>query len=223
MTGHTSNINSCSFQYGCVVSASSDGLIKVWSHKGFEIATLEGHQQRVNACDLHFKIIKKKELSEKTQESWAERVDEAEYEESHKKAQLDKDDIKIEQVLLVTVSDDSSIRLWKPNESDWLVGFDNHNDKVNALDLSSNDILATASSDTTVNIYNMKNFFNEFSSGRFINSEIKIKAHYCEITSIVFSHNGQYMFSSSCDGILIVWKCNFGLNNNDLTSFDPIQ
>jgi telomerase protein component 1 len=223
LTGHTSNINSCSFQYGCVVSTSSDGLIKVWSHKGFEIATLEGHQQRVNACDLHFKIIKKKELSEKIQESWAERVDEAEYEESHKKAQLDKDDIKVEQVLLVTVSDDSSIRLWKPNESDWLVGFENHNDKVNALDLSSNDILATASSDTTVNIYNMKNFFNEFSSGIFINSEIKIKNHYCEITSIVFSNFGQYMFSSSCDGILIVWKCNFGLNNNDLTSFDPIQ
>jgi len=205
LTGHKANINSCSFQYGCAVSTSSDGQIKVWSHKGFEIASLLGHQGRVNACDLYFKIKtnKNKETSD-TNQSWAEQVDENEYEE---KVKNKKNEISVEYVYLVTASDDSTIRIWKPNESDWLSSLEKHNDKVNSVDLSETSILATASTDNTVNIFDMKNFFNEYLSGRFINSERLLRNHNSEITSIAFSKTGRYLFTSSSDGMLLVWEC----------------
>ena len=37
LTGHTSNIKSCAFQFGCTASRAYDGSVKVWSHKGHEI------------------------------------------------------------------------------------------------------------------------------------------------------------------------------------------
>ena len=42
-------------QYGCIVSGSSDGSLRVWSHKGTPITTLYGHTLRVNACDIFVK------------------------------------------------------------------------------------------------------------------------------------------------------------------------
>ena len=207
LTGHKANINSCSFQYGCAVSTSSDGQVKVWSHKGYEIASLLGHQKRVNACDLYFKIKSKKQIHEasrdKTQ-SWAERVDEAEYEEKIKDK---KNEILIEHVYLVTGSDDSTIRVWKPNESDWLSSLEKHNKKINSVDLSESGILATASTDATVNIFDMKNFFNEFMCGRFATSEKLARNHNDEITSIAFSKSGRFLFTSSADGMLLIWAC----------------
>lgn len=43
-------------QHGCVVSGCSDGSVKVWSHKGTEITTLQGHTQRVNGCHVLVKV-----------------------------------------------------------------------------------------------------------------------------------------------------------------------
>ena len=45
----------CLLQFGCVVSGSSDGQLKVWSHRGTEITTLYGHTQCVNDCDVYVK------------------------------------------------------------------------------------------------------------------------------------------------------------------------
>jgi telomerase protein component 1 len=56
LTGHTANLNACSSANGFVVSACSDGTLKVWSQlKATEITTLYGHQNRVNSCDIFVK------------------------------------------------------------------------------------------------------------------------------------------------------------------------
>lgn len=43
-------------QYGCIVSSSSDGTVKVWSQKGTEITTLHGHTQCANDAALLVKV-----------------------------------------------------------------------------------------------------------------------------------------------------------------------
>jgi telomerase protein component 1 len=56
LSGHTSNLNACASSNGFVVSACSDGTMKMWSQqKATEITTLYGHQSRVNSCDLFVK------------------------------------------------------------------------------------------------------------------------------------------------------------------------
>ena len=56
LRGHGANVNACAYQYGCAASVCFDGSVKIWSNKGIEMTTLNGHQGRVNACDLYFKI-----------------------------------------------------------------------------------------------------------------------------------------------------------------------
>ena len=40
------------FQYGCIISGSVDGEVKIWSHKGTEITTLRGHNAAVQGCAM---------------------------------------------------------------------------------------------------------------------------------------------------------------------------
>ena len=54
-------VDFCRFQYGCIVSSSADGAVKVWSHRGVEITTLQGHSQKVNGCDLLVKVSQPKQ------------------------------------------------------------------------------------------------------------------------------------------------------------------
>ena len=198
LLGHTGNIRSLAFQYGCVVSTGQDGVCKLWSHRGHEITTLHGHRGPVNACDLWIKLklnsnnnIKTTRMEEDEEEEaadlgtlWSDRVDEHEWLEKQskheqrrekKKQQRDEvggggDIVDISEVHLVTGSDDATVRLWRPIESEPLLSVENHADAVNSLDLVSNAqprragssassscccLLATASADATVNLLHL--------------------------------------------------------------------
>ena len=224
LTGHTANINSCSFQYGCGVSTCFDGTVNVWSHKGHLITTLSGHQKRVNCCDLFIKIKNKlqvnkvenkddanedDEMNGKLGNLWGDMVEEENWVSKHKKAVLNKKDVEVEKVYLVTVSDDSTIRIWKPVESDYLISLENHNDIINSVSLSKNNIIATASEDRTANLWNMNEFFKNYQSGLHINAERVIKNHNSEIVCICVNTLGTYILSGSRDGVVIIWKCKF--------------
>ena len=50
-------------QHGCIVSCSSDGVVKVWAHNGVEITSLSLHTQAANACDIHVKALESKGTS----------------------------------------------------------------------------------------------------------------------------------------------------------------
>ena len=52
------------FQYGCIVSSSSDGSVKVWSQKGTEITTLHGHTQCANDAALLVSVSKETMVDE---------------------------------------------------------------------------------------------------------------------------------------------------------------
>ena len=224
LSGHNANINSCSFQYGCAVSTSSDGSVKIWSHKGHEITTLKGHQNRVNGCDLFVKLKQKESISktknneieiddqndiENNQTSWSEKVQENEWTNKHKNSSIQKDNFIIDDVYLVTVSDDSTIRLWKPIESDYLINLEGHNDKINSVSLSKDGILASASSDSNVNLWNLKPFFNKISSGQLLDNSLQHKNHNSQVTCLFIGKKSNILISGSHDGQLIIWQLEY--------------
>ena len=96
---------SCILQAGCIVSASVDGTVKVWSHRGIEITTLHGNGQRVNACAVY--VPENKRKGEELSTSWAEMVQDAtDYEEKSKEFDL-------EGVLVASGGEDGTVRFWK--------------------------------------------------------------------------------------------------------------
>lgn len=235
LTGHSANISSCAFQYGCAVSTCCDGTVKVWSHKGYEITTLHGHQSRVNSCDMFVKLKEeakkssneKKVVTEDTDDDlmevngidWAEEVEKSErtkWEEEKKSTQVNRNDDKVEKLVVATVSDDCSIRIWQPMDSDDILSIEAHNGKVESAALGLNNTLCTASSDNSVKIWNLSNFINKFKAGKIIHEQKLSKDHKAEITSIAINSNATMLLSASRDGMLMVWKCQY--TNSKLTN-----
>jgi len=219
MQGHQASVSSCGFRYGCVVSTCVDGCVKVWSQKGHEITTLKGHQGKVNACDLYFKT--KKKLTKSEPESfvnddeslWADKVDEADnvkWRESHKERLQNRkkgdDDVEVEEILLATVSEDGTLRIWRPVESESLNSLEGHNGKVNSVVIDETGLLATASADKSVNVWNVKEFMNKIESGHLVQDEVANNkcGHVSEVTTVYVSK--LFIFSGSVDGMLITWR-----------------
>ncbi|RNA40619.1 telomerase component 1-like, partial [Brachionus plicatilis] len=213
LKGHTSNINSCSFQYGCAVSTCFDGSVKIWSHKGHEISTLLGHQGKVNSCDLFFRVKQTEPINQElqTDESmdlgsiWGEQMEKETWLENHKK-KVSNNSVAIDQVFLVSCSDDSTIRIWKPIESDYLLSLENYNDSVNSVLMDRNYLIATASADKSLNLWNTSKFFQVVQSGKMVKENGPSKTHCSEITSICFDKKCTILLSASFDGVVIMWK-----------------
>ena len=49
-------------------------------------------------------------------DDWVTMVEEGDWRDRHDKARLDKKDVKLEEVLAASASDDGTVRLWKPLE-----------------------------------------------------------------------------------------------------------
>lgn len=220
LVGHTATINSCAFKYGCAVSASLDGTVKIWSHRGHEITTLYGHRGKINSCDLFVKLRPKLSVEIDREESepmeigslWAEQVELEQIREMQKAFESKRNnEFDVEDVYLVSGGDDHSVRIWKPIESSCLASLENHNDKVNSVDLSRDDWLASASSDRTVCLNNVKEFFAHFEEAA-LTADRKSKSHLSEITSLKLSETKEILISGSLDGMVFIWRVEAGFS-----------
>ncbi len=87
----------------------------MWSHKGTEITTLQGHKQAANGCAIYVKIKERQNLERTTEESdWAAMAEEEEWKSQHDKAKLDKKDVRVEDVLVASCGEEGSVRVWRP-------------------------------------------------------------------------------------------------------------
>ncbi|XP_064601394.1 LOW QUALITY PROTEIN: telomerase protein component 1-like [Liolophura sinensis] len=188
LIGHSSTINGLAYKYGCVVTASSDGTAKVWSHKGTEITTLYGHQGRVLACDMLVKVTKEEEEKE-SEPSWGDQVEELEKSKKEKAPP-----VSFEEVVVVTCDDIGSIKLWKPLQANEVTCLTGHSDRVVSLDCFKSGTICTSSLDKSVKLW----------AGQVRSGDV-IGQHNGEVTCVASSWDEALVATGSRDGCLKVW------------------
>ena len=189
--GHTSSINSVAFSQGCIVSAAFDGSVKVWTHKGVEITTLYCHKQRVNACLVNIPNKLNASGSE-----WADIVaSEEDTEETRQK-------MKLEEISVITASDDGTVGVWKPfvpNEITALVG---HSDRVLSVATTFNNHFISSSLDGSIRLWSPD---LAVEPGKVSLTSTTLKGHTGPVTSCMMSEDGTYAISGGRDGYFILW------------------
>ena len=104
--GHSGTINSVQYKYGCVVSSSTDGQVKVWTHKGVEITTFMPHEKRINSCDLFAASLEEQLLGS----SWSDVLAEKSIQQKVKKVKK----ATMNDLLVFTASDDGTVSSYSP-------------------------------------------------------------------------------------------------------------
>ena len=190
LTGHSSAVTQAVFQQGCIVSASSDGLVKVWTHKGIEITTMRCHKKRVSGCILF--LPHKADTS-----SWADVMAEEEEEETAKRRQA----FDLKSAIIVTGSDDGVIGFWKPFVAHKLLSLTGHADQIKSLALTKENHIVSASTDKTVKVWAPP---IENSTLTEVTSTISMY-HSGPVVDVSVSTNGDSVATIGRDGVLKIW------------------
>ncbi len=188
--GHTSAINDVAMSQGCVVSGAFDGSVKVWTHKAVEITTMYCHKQRVNACHIH--------ISDKTQNkvagsAWAD-MDDGESNNSK---------LKLGEILVMTGSDDGTVRVWKPflpNEVATLTG---HSDRVLDVATTLNNQVLSSSLDCSLRTWK---FLQPTSNMSVVSSSSGHNGPVTSLSGINIGEEESFIVSGGRDGYSVVWK-----------------
>ncbi|KAK3095524.1 hypothetical protein FSP39_015646 [Pinctada imbricata] len=191
LTGHMASINHIAYSYGCIVSTCSDGSVKIWSHKGTEITTLYGHSQCANGCDLLVRVSKESEVEKEPDLSdWSAEPDQTE----EKSAKESKKQIKVEDVIVATCSDDGTARLWRPLQANELANLTGHSDRVISVAADTHGNICTTSLDKSVKLWKPE-----------LKPDRTQHGHNAEITFCVCSPHKDVLLTGSRDGVLKIW------------------
>jgi len=187
--GHTSAINDVAMSQGCVVSAAFDGSVKVWTHKAVEITTLFCHKQRVNACHIH---VPDKAQAKVAGSAWAD-LDEDGGSDSK---------IKLGEILVMTGSDDGTVRVWKaflPNEVASLTG---HSDRVLSVATTLNNQILSSSLDCSLRTWKIPAPASELTA---ISSSRGHDGPVTSLSGLAANENESFILSGGRDGYVGVW------------------
>ncbi|XP_012935535.1 telomerase protein component 1 [Aplysia californica] len=201
MTGHSSAINAVAYKFGCIISGSTDGTVKVWSHKGVEITTLRGHDLRVNACDMFVKYSAKGNQSggeeEEPPQSWADMVEDKDGEKEGQKPNRphSKEDVNVQEVIVVSAGDDGAVWIWKPLQAYSLACLTGHSDRVLAVAGDRNGQVTSCSLDKSVRVWRPR-----------LEDSLDLSKHDGPVTFVASSVNGELIISGSRDGVVKIWK-----------------
>ena len=190
LTGHSSAVTQAVFKQGCVVSASSNGSVKVWTHKGVEITTMRCHNKRVSGCILF--LPQKGDTS-----SWADVMAEEEEEETVKRRQS----FDLKGAIVITGSDDGLVGFWKPFVTHKLLSLTGHADQIKTLALTKENHIVSASTDKTVKVWAPSIENNTLTE---VSSDISIY-HNGPVVDVSVSANKEHVATVGRDGMLKIW------------------
>uniref|UniRef100_A0A0L8GPH7 Uncharacterized protein n=1 Tax=Octopus bimaculoides TaxID=37653 RepID=A0A0L8GPH7_OCTBM len=185
MTGHMAPINAVSYRKQCVTSACSDGSVKIWSDKGFEVTTLFGHSNRVNDCDMRLQN-EDVDLTE-ARKTWANVVT------KKKTTSLKRE----RSVTLATCSDDGLVNIWEPltlKENFCLKG---HSDQVLGVSCTNKGVICSCSKDGSLRIWSVPSGSDKVTDDN---------DHDGPITGIIYSPITDTVITSSRDGTVKFWN-----------------
>ena len=191
LTGHSSAVTQAAFQQGCIVSASSDGLVKVWTHKGVEITTMRCHKKRVSGCVLY--LPQRGDTS-----SWADIMADEDEEETAKKRQA----FDLKGAIIVTGSDDSMIGFWKPFVAHKLLSLTGHADQVKTLAMTKQNHIVSASRDRTVKVWTPPVDTSTLTEVTSTNTTVY---HNGPVVDVSVSTDGGCVATVGRDGVLKIW------------------
>ena len=184
-----------------MVSAAFDGSVKVWTHKGIEITTLYCHKQRVNTC-----FISIPGKSDEATSNWADIVSEEE-EEGSKPSK-----VKLDEISIVTASDDGTVGVWKPFLPNQLTSLVGHSDRVLSVAATLNNSIVSSSLDGAIQLW---------SPTLSLSMTDTLSGHTGPITSsscFTVSQHLTYYVTGGRDGYIIVWEINSDSENGDTRS-----
>ncbi|GFS23877.1 telomerase protein component 1 [Elysia marginata] len=201
LTGHNSAVNSVAYKYGCIVSGSSDGSLRVWSHKGTPITTLYGHTLRVNACDIFVKCKTKIRDDNITEQNWAEMAEKGDDDEKRPSRQKE---VNVEDVIVVSVGDDGDAWIWKPLQANTLATLMGHSDRLLSVAVDKNNSMVSCSLDCSTKVWHPR--LSMVPQGDGSKSAIKIESnkHDGPVTFLAMSSD-LVAVSGSRDGTIKIW------------------
>ena len=188
--GHTSAVNDVAMSQGCVVSAAFDGSVKVWTHKAVEITTMFCHKQRVNTCHIH---IPDKAQGKMAGSAWADMED----------GEVSSSKVKLGEIVVMTGSDDGTVRVWKPFLPNEIATLTGHSDRVLSVATTLNNQVLSSSLDCSLRTWK----FPLLASGLTLVSSSS--GHTGPVTSLSGLTAGgevSYIVSGGRDGYSTVWK-----------------
>ena len=197
LEGHTSPINTVSCSGGCIVSGATDGSVKVWSKKGIELTTLYCHQQRVNAVAIDSPAG----AASKEPKAWA---DTGEGDEESLEKLLQK---KVDEILIITTSDDGTVGVWKPFVPREITTLKGHSHRVLSVACTLNNQVVSSSLDGDIRVW-------EPDLPALLVERAKMEGHLGKITGTALTRlmttddgdNVLYGTTSGEDGSFNIWK-----------------
>ncbi|NEO97434.1 MAG: hypothetical protein F6K58_01705 [Symploca sp. SIO2E9] len=197
LKGHQSWVSRVSFSQDgeMIASASADGTIKLWSHKGKEIKTLTGHSNWIYSVTFSpdDKLIASAG-ADKTIKLWNLKGEEIRTFKGHSSSVRDVT-FSPDGELIASAGADKTIKLWNLKGEE-IRTFKGHSAEVTSVSFSrDSETIASASADRTVKLWNLKG------------EQIKtLREHSDWVYSVNFSPNSNTLVSASADGTIKLWS-----------------
>lgn len=179
---------------GCIITASRDRTIKIWSPEGSLTKSLEGHAHWINTLALSTDyVLRTGAFDHNGRLSCSD-------ESGMKKIAFDRYQAALTDghEVLVSGSDDFTLILWNPDMSNKPVArLTGHQALVNQVLFSPNgQFFASASFDKSVKLWNAR-------TGKFITS---FRGHVGSVYQLAWSSDSRLLSSASKDGTVKLWE-----------------
>ncbi|MFP4652161.1 MAG: PQQ-binding-like beta-propeller repeat protein, partial [Phormidium sp.] len=188
-----------------VVSASSDGTVKLWDVRSGELLhSFEAHSGPVTSAEFNgdgTRVVSASNTDDGTIKLWDVDTGELLHSlEAHSNtvwsAEFDRDGTKV-----VSASDDGTVKLWDVDTGDLLHSFESYSGGFSSAKFNRDGTrVVSASSDGTVKLWDV-------TTGELLHS---LEAHSDSVTSAEFNRNGTRVVSASDDGTVKLWDVDTG-------------